>query len=60
MKRYVYVLVDTENNIEAIYDRSDLAEKLKKPIEDKLGKTLSIEKHRINSDIASIGAKSNG
>ena len=61
MKKYVYLLVDEEKEVVAVYDRLDLAQKMQEPISKKLmiGK-LTIEKKRVNPDFAYIELEQNG
>jgi hypothetical protein len=51
----VYLLSDVEKNVVAIYDNEELANKMKKPIEEKLKVELTIEKRSINLDLKVIG-----
>jgi len=51
MSRSVYLLVDKDKNVIAIYDDQTLAETMKKPIEQQLNVELKIEKRSINQDI---------
>lgn len=57
MKKFIYLLVDTSNNIVAAYDRLDVAEKMKSPIEELRKSPLEIKKQRINEDIRSIAER---
>jgi len=54
MKRYIYLLIDAEKNIVAAYDRLDLVETLKSHIEKKLNVGLTVQKIRINPDLANL------
>jgi hypothetical protein len=51
----VYLLLDESREVVALYDNKDLAEKMKKPIEQKFNKKLTIEKRTLNLDIKTIG-----
>lgn len=51
----VYLLIDKDNNVIALYDESELATKMKKPIEEKLKVELTIQKRTVNLDISVIG-----
>ena len=52
---HVYLLIDEQNNVVAIYSEQELAEKLKKPVEQKLNVKLRIEKRSVNLDIKTVG-----
>lgn len=52
---HVFLLIDEQNNVVAIYSQQELAEKLKKPIEEKLKVQLRIEKRSVNLDIKTVG-----
>ena len=51
----VYILLDSEKNIIAVYDDKNLVENMKKPIEEKLNTTLTIEERSVNLDLALLG-----
>lgn len=53
--KYVYLLIDADKNVIAVYDDQTLAEKLKKPIEEKLQVQLTIDKRSVNLDIKTVG-----
>ena len=55
MKQYVYILLNEDGGIEAVYDSKDLAEKLLAPIEAKLGTTVTIKKQMLNPQIDIVG-----
>jgi len=52
MKKYVYLIITHEGGILAIYEDKKIAEKLKKPIEEKFKVKVDIVKKELNSDIA--------
>lgn len=54
MKKYVYVLLDSEKNIVAIYEAEDLAKSLLVELSKKLGKELTLNKIQVNKDISLI------
>lgn len=54
MKKYVYLLIDTERNVIAAYDTIELIQTLKEHIEKKLNVELTVEKVRVNPDLAHI------
>ena len=51
----VYLLLDENGRVVALYDDADLALKMKKPVEDKLNVVLSIEKRTVNLELSVIG-----
>lgn len=51
----VFLLIDEEKNVVAIYDNEEFALKLKVPIEEKLSKKIHIEKRTVNQDIKVVG-----
>lgn len=51
----VYLMVDAEKNVIAIYDDADLAIKMHKSVEDKLQIKVTIEKRSVNIDIKMVG-----
>lgn len=54
MKKYIYLLIDEEKNVVAAYDRIDLINTLKPHIEKKLDVELTMEKVRVNVDLAHL------
>lgn len=56
MKTYVYIVVATDDNeIIAVYDNKEVADKMKAPIENKMGCDVTVLKTRVNPDIKIIG-----
>lgn len=53
--KYVYLMLDEAKNVVAIYEDEAVAQKLKKPIEEKLNLTLTIEKRSVNPDLKVVG-----
>lgn len=51
----VYLLIDENKNVVALYDNLELATKLQKPIEDKLNVKLTIEKRTVNLELSVVG-----
>lgn len=51
----VYLLIDLNKNVVAIYDDETLAEKMKTSVEEKLNTKVTIEKRSVNIDIKAIG-----
>lgn len=52
---YLYVLVDEKDSLIGIYDSEDLANQVKAPIEEKLKKTLKVERRTLNLPIDLVG-----
>lgn len=56
VKKYVYVVVAVDDReILAIYEDKDVANKMKSPIEAKIGTEVEIIKQLVNPDIKVIG-----
>lgn len=55
MKNYVYILVSETNEIVAVYESRQVAEKLLNPISVKLDKKVKIIKQLLNPDIKIVG-----
>jgi hypothetical protein len=53
--RHVYLLINPEKDVVAIYDNEEMALKLKSHIETKLNTKLTIEKRSVNLDLGVIG-----
>lgn len=51
----VYLMIDTEKNVVAVYDDETLAQKMKASVEEKLKTKVTIEKRSVNLDIKTIG-----
>jgi len=51
----VYLLIDTEKNVVAVYDDENLAKKMKKPLEEKFKKELTVDKRSLNQDVSLVG-----
>lgn len=53
--KYVYLIVNNEKNVVAVYDDETLAKTMKVPLEEKFETQLVIEKRSVNQDIKMIG-----
>lgn len=51
----VYLMIDENKNVVALYSDETIASKMKLPIEEKLKVKLTIEKRSINLDLKVIG-----
>lgn len=51
----VFLLIDENKNVVALYDSADLAQKMQKPIEEKLNVKVTIEKRTVNLELSTIG-----
>lgn len=51
----VYLMVDKDKNIVAIYTDQIIAKKMKKPIEEKLNLELTLEERSVNLDLKMVG-----
>lgn len=51
----VYLMIDTDKNVVAVYDDETLATKMKTSVEEKLKTKVTIEKRSVNLDIKTIG-----
>lgn len=51
----VFLLIDDSNNVVAIYETKDIAEVVKKPLEDKFKVNLKIVKRGVNLPIDYVG-----
>ena len=51
----VYLLIDKEKNVVAVYSSKDLAVKMKKPIETKFNVELMIDERTVDLDLSKIG-----
>jgi hypothetical protein len=55
MKKFIFLLVDTESKeVTAVYTDEKIAKKMKPVIEKKLDSILTLEKHQVNPDIKVI------
>lgn len=55
--RKIYLLIDDENKVLAVYDNKDLAERLKPAIETRLNVELIMEERVLNPELKLIGVK---
>lgn len=55
MGNYVYLLIDQDKNVLAIYDSENLANILKEPLEKKFNVTLTLERRSMNLSIDNVG-----
>lgn len=53
--KIVFLLIDTDKNVVAIYDDETLANTMAGPVEEKLGIKVTVEKRSVNLDIKTIG-----
>lgn len=53
----LFLLIDDESKVIAIYDTKDLAERLKPAIEKRLNVELTIEERTLNPELKLIGVK---
>lgn len=51
----LFLLIDEEKNVIAIYENKDLAERLKEPIERKLNVELTVQERTLNPDLKVVG-----
>jgi len=51
----VYILINSESDIVAVYNDKDLAAKMQPVIEEKIKDTLVIQVFKVNQDIKLIG-----
>lgn len=55
MTTKVWLMIDKDKNVVAIYDSEELASKMKSPIEKKLNLELTVEERSVNIDIKMVG-----
>lgn len=55
MKNFVFVIVDENHDIVAIYSTKEVAEKLLPAIEKKVGRELKLLKYQIDPSIDIVG-----
>jgi hypothetical protein len=51
----VYILLDSESNVVAVYDDKDLAAKMLPVIEEKINDKIVLQVFKMNQDIKLIG-----
>ena len=51
----IFLLIDSDKNVVAIYDDEAVAIKMREPLEAKLNLKLVVEKRSVNQDIKMIG-----
>jgi len=51
----VYILLDESRGILAVYNKEDLAKKMKDVVKRKIGEEVTMEAHQINPDIKLVG-----
>jgi len=51
----IFLLIDSDKNVVAIYDDEAVAIKMREPLESKLNLKLVVEKRSVNQDIKMIG-----
>lgn len=55
MNQFVYILIDEDKNIVAVYENKDVAAVLKPALEEKICKKIEIKKRTLNPEISTIG-----
>lgn len=53
--KYVYLLINPEKDVVAIYDSEELAKKVLPHLETKMKTKLTLEKRSVNLDLNTVG-----
>ena len=53
--KFVWLLLNKDGHVVALYDDVHLATQMKKPVEEKLKLELTLEKRSVNQDIKRVG-----
>lgn len=55
MSSFIWLLLDKDSKVIAVYSDADLAANMKPHVEKKLNLTLTIERRSVNQDIKRVG-----
>lgn len=53
--KFVYLVLDPGEKVVAVYDNKEVAELMLASLEEKVGKTLTVDRRSVNQDIKMVG-----